>query len=350
MIHQGERCLSVVDRSVDPVVHLDYTIPQWDTCLGPAEVSDSRTHQYVAFCRAPLPWESLPHWLDHEDVVDSLEAMALAQSEVPPQNEILELTDAWADCHAVVGTDDDRRSIHCSEAVQGIDWDTTGVASGVWVLQGYTYQPPLNMWTPRVGVFKIVDGPDDDPPAAGLYPHADRTGDDPLMEVTACVDAEPGSTVSLSCAEESDAQAQWIELASATVDEDGDVPLQLDFSTAFDEATAAALRVRIETPSGESFEYISPKLVTYIPGPTTEQPPPPSFDYCEDPAKLEPQECPMGPTSGTDTSMEDEDSGKDGCGCRTGGGAGDWGLVGLLGVLVGWRRAGRRVSGPDTGT
>ena len=331
--------MTVVDRSVDPLVHLPYTIPLSDTCIGAGEVEDSRTHQYVALCRMPGPWESLPHWLDLEDVEDALAAGALLQTETPPDAEILERAPGWVDCHSVIGSDEDRRPIHCSHAIDGIQWNTSQLPAGVWVLAGYTYQPPLNMWSPRQGVFKVVDGTSPDLPAAGLHPHAEQAGDDPPFQVTACVDAEPGSTLTVSVADGEDEPDAWFDLSSVVVQDTGDVPFELDLSQVFDAAVGVAIRVRVETPSGASFTYVSPRLVTYFPGPTPDQPPPSTFDYCEDPATLQPQNCPMSDTAGTASTGGEETTDPDGCnGCRTGtAGALAPGWLSLV-VLMGRRR------------
>ena len=73
VIHKGEACLTRVDRSVDPVVHLEYTIPLVDVCLTEDEPADSRTHQFVTFCRDALPY-TIPPWISWADVDSSLAA------------------------------------------------------------------------------------------------------------------------------------------------------------------------------------------------------------------------------------------------------------------------------------
>jgi hypothetical protein len=315
MIHRDTACLVVVDRSIDPIVHLDYGIPFSDTCVGPLEPEASRTHQYVALCRTPEPWESLPHWLVADDVEASLAAGVLRGEELPAEDEIMDASSQWSDCHVAVTTE--RRPIHCTAAGQGVDWDTRDVEAGVWVLAGYTYHPPLNQWVPRTGAFKIVDGVPG-PPAVGLYPPPPYAGGEDPLDLVACVDAEPGSTVHVSAAPAGPDPAPWIELDAIAVEDAGEVAFSVDLSMAFTEAASVAVRVEVRDPKGSSFVYVAPETIAYRPGPTPSlPPPPPEYDYCDEPSALEPQKCPDASTgTGDDGGTQD---GPGGChGCRTG--------------------------------
>ena len=72
--------------------------------------------------------------------------------------------------------------------------------AGTYVVDGYTYEPWYNLWSPHPGVFKIVDDPDPaaSPPAAALT-FAEQTviwGEE--ASVSGCVDAMDGATMTLS--------------------------------------------------------------------------------------------------------------------------------------------------------
>jgi hypothetical protein len=313
MLYGDTACLVVVDRTRDPIVRLDYTIPSSDTCVGPHEAQGSRTHRHVALCRSPQPWEPLPHWLDPRDVSSSLDAGALAQQERPSDDDIMTSSN-WADCHTLVGALEDRNPIHCTYAREGIEWDTRGLPTGAWVLAGYTYQPPLNMWSVRPGVFKVIDGSADAPPAVGLYPHSEFAGDDRPLELRVCIDAQPGSTVQVSAAPLGSEAPDWIEVASTVADDgQGELDVDLELGTVFDAATAVALRVEARDPSGRTFAYVSPAAITYVAGVTPSDPVGPEYDYCDEPAALQPQDCPPGTTPSTEGESSPTEGGCTGC-------------------------------------
>ena len=315
MLHQGTACLTVVDRQRQPVVRLDYTIPFSDTCVGPLEPEGSRTHRYVALCRSPEPWEALPHWLHPDDVASSLAAGALLEQEQPSAADVLSSSSMWGDCHALVGSPDERNPIHCVHAREGVQWDTRTLPAGVWILAGYTYHPPMNMWSRRTGVFKIVDGADD-PPAVGMHPLPAHAGDEPPLELRACVDARPGSTLHVAAAATRDADPSWTEIATVSAESGkGELVLPLDLGSAFAAPATLALRVEVREPGGRSFAYVAPEPIVYVGGPTPEAPPTPDHDYCEEPIALQPQVCPPGTGPG---AGEDPDPEASCAGCNSG--------------------------------
>ena len=244
-IHLGERCLTVVDRSVDPVVHLDYTIPNNDICLTADELAGSRTHQLVAFCHGDPPARIVPHW--HSRAEADAGAVALDCSADPgvclageaceagrcrvQDSDILAEHPDYAGCWTAIVPAEDRRPITCAAARPGVDWDTTGLARGTYLVRGYTYEPPLNFWAPRRGLFKIVDGPDpaDAPPAVAIGNLDAYLWKDQPLALHLCVDAMDGSTVTISHAisvAEADPQPDWtVALADEPV-ATGDVVLE----------------------------------------------------------------------------------------------------------------------------
>jgi hypothetical protein len=328
MLYPDGPCMLVVDRDRDPEARLDYTIPFSDTCVGPNEPEGSRTHRHVALCRSPEPWEPLPHWLAPSDVASALETGALAPDERPSDEDVM-TSSSWASCHALVGALEDRNPIHCTRALEGIAWDTRELPPGAWVLAGYTYHPPMNMWTLRPGVVKIVDGSADAPPAVAVHRHAAYAGNDRPLQIRACVDAQPGSTVHVAVAAFGSEPSPWIELVSTQADDGkGELDLDLDLTEAFDRATAFALRVEARDPAGRTFAYVSPDPITYVAGPAPDDASPSDYDFCEEPHALQAQDCPPGTTPSIEIDPPDQETG---CtGCRAG-----WsGLDTLAGFMV----------------
>ena len=89
-----QACLTVVDRSVDPVFHLDWSVPFEDVQITPDELDDSRRFQFFALCRQPQVGETLPEWIVESDAQRSLDAGLI--DTLPPDGDVLELSQAWA--------------------------------------------------------------------------------------------------------------------------------------------------------------------------------------------------------------------------------------------------------------
>ena len=191
---EGTPCLTLHDRSEDPIFHLEYGIPFEDLDVTPDEVPGSRRHQFFAYCRPHHPQDFLPTWITQADV-DAAVAAELVGEGVVETSDILEFSEHWADCWFRINGDDERRPISNAMAEAGVEWDTSAVPAGVYTLNGYTYEPVFNIWTLRPGVMKIHDG---DPHAIGPAA-AISTGeltpyrDDEVM-IEGCAHALPGST------------------------------------------------------------------------------------------------------------------------------------------------------------
>ncbi|EDM75955.1 hypothetical protein PPSIR1_19819 [Plesiocystis pacifica SIR-1] len=172
----GASCGQVVERggSEDAALHLDYAIPAEDTLLTADELEDSRTHQFLALCRDRPSTELLPEWITADDLARSLDAGLLDAAEAEAIISDLGILDAhpeWSSCARRITADDDRRPITFAAAEAGVDWTLADVPVGVWRVAGYTFEPPLNLWSPRPGFIKIVDDLDDpeqDLPALAL--------------------------------------------------------------------------------------------------------------------------------------------------------------------------------------
>ncbi|MBL9100479.1 MAG: hypothetical protein JNL82_05965 [Myxococcales bacterium] len=348
MQHLGEQCLTVVDRSVDPVVHLRWTIPFNDLCLTADELPDSRTHQLVAFCHGDPPARVLPHWHTRGDA-DVADAAGLADPSPIPASDILDEHPDYKDCWSPIVAADERRPISCAAARPGADWDTSSLPRGAYVVRGYTFEPPLNTWSPRRGLFKVVDGPDpaDAPPAVG-FAARDITylWKNQPMDVRLCVDAMDGSTVTLAYAE-STADPVWIEFVVDEPIASGDTTLEFLPPPAL-AGKFATLRAEIRDPMDRTFvAYLQPEIKVE----TVEDPNPPAttgdsdsatgddgstggtgdapYDFCADnPDADEPPMCPdPGTTGATGDVPQDEPTG--GC-CSVHGAASPAALLVLL--------------------
>jgi hypothetical protein len=248
-------CGRVVERSVDPVAHFDYTIPYEDTNKTAEELPDSRTHQFFALCRQHGVSELLPAWITRDDVDRSVVAGLLEPDEVT-YREILDETTIWTDCFVRITGDDERRPITFAEAELGVDWDTSTVAVGVWSLAGYTFEPTLNLWRDRPGFVKILDDRDDpeqDLPAIALLADEQAVGPGEIMRFEACVDVLEPARIELEWAP-FQPSLEWQPLDTIEVDADGSLLLDLPAPIA---AADSELLVRARLIDALGREYIA---------------------------------------------------------------------------------------------
>lgn len=204
-------CMTLVDRSVDPVLHLEYEIGSEDVCAEPS-VPDDRTHEFFGFCRDHRPYTFLPNWITAADAVGEPGVDA---------EDVLETAMDWSECFFPLD-EVGRRPVTFEQAEQGVDWDTSQVAPGTYVLAGYTYEPPLNLWSERQGVVKVHDGdPDAVGPAVAIAVDVDGTTAyrDETIEISGCVDALAGSDLAFSWALAGD-DSPWHPLLTVVPDDD----------------------------------------------------------------------------------------------------------------------------------
>ncbi len=340
IVHLGETCLTVVDRDATPIVHLSYSFPVEDTCAGsyPAPA-----HQFLALCRPPAPGEALPQWITSADMA-AAEALQIPLFPREP-GDVLAESEVWKDCWGRVTGDEAREALTCEVARGGVDWDVSALAPGAHVIVGYTYQPPLNLWSPRWGVFKISAGPDPDdaPPVAALGQREAFVYADQLVELPVCVSAMPGSSLRLEYARHDDAPA-WkllaeIEATGTTVSVPWIPPPELH-------GEDVRLRVHVDDPLGRHGVLEAPELVHVlaVPSPTggDAEPPGEPFDMCRGDVSPEALYCPAPPTpvnEDTGTADEADDTGS-GCACIQTPNRAPWGACLLL---LGLRR--RRIIG-----
>ncbi len=242
-------CATLVDRSVDPVVDLAYTPAFEEGPPEPGEVADGRRFQFFATCEALDANHVMPTWITWDDV----DAAAAAIGKFDPLTVLAEqvLDDAasgWTDCAHRITTDDARIPITNADAAAGVDWDTTGVPAGVYIVHGYTWDPTINMWQARPGFVKVHDG---DPAAAGPAIALTSTWLEPIYAdevalLQGCVDASPSATLDVSWSR--DNPVQWVPyLRGEPVDGDA---FAIEFMPPMD-AVGDSLLIRVDVHDGD---------------------------------------------------------------------------------------------------
>jgi len=181
-------CMRTIDRSVDPIFHVDYEIPFEDTNLTSDELPDSRRHQFLALCRQYDRQTGLPTYVSEDDLARTI-AADLADPAIDDEPDAtLERTEAWDGCWQRINADDARLPITFATANSGIDWDTTSVEPGVYQLVGHTFEPPVNLWRLAPYVVRVTDGQDDDIGPAAVLPDVPQVVDhDAKVTLDPCV-------------------------------------------------------------------------------------------------------------------------------------------------------------------
>jgi len=257
--------MTVVDRSVDPVLQIPYTIPYEDTQITPDEVATSRRHQFFAFCQGHDPQTLLPAWITDVDVREA-ESKALVDATSITSEDVLETSATYENCWVRLNGDDERRPITCEQASSGVAWDTTNVPAGTYVINGYTWEPPFNLWTLRYGVIKVVDSPDPTAsgPALAISNGETIVWEDGTALLTGCVDAMDGSAFSAYWALADGDTASWNPIV---VDE----PMETTtFELAFDPPSEAIgilmVKVEIVDPNDRSYTAYMNDVLTQLRG------------------------------------------------------------------------------------
>jgi MYXO-CTERM domain-containing protein len=283
-VFQLEQCISVVDRSVDPMFTVEFSIPVEDSALTVDELPDSRRFQFFALCSdnqsliAPLP-----NWITNDDAQRSVDAGLLP--ELPQADDVIENNSTWSACATPINPVDGRIPITCDATEGGVVWDTTGIAAGNYVVRGYTFEPSLNLWKARRGVVQVTDG--EALPVVSLMSPA--TKDSTAFEssgtvVEGCMGGPDGTTVQLS----------WARLLDLGQDDPSDwtVFAELDASDGqFSELwepppeavnQAIVFRGTATGPSGPAWVSYAVGSVIVFPGDgESDGPePPPGLDHC----------------------------------------------------------------------
>lgn len=229
------------DATMDGMVDTCDDDPTPDSCdvmpipnvpVGPDEVSDSRRHQFFAFCRQYPLDQLLPNWISEADVEAASKVeyccepnpadcpgiiCPLADPDATTAPEILDTNPDWAGCANRVTGDDERRPITVEAAAAGVTWDTTGVEPGVYAIEGYTWEPPFNLWSRRPGFVKVVDEAADASqyPAAAIMSVSEEKDDDHVIDgcetitIEGCVDAGDGATLDVFWRHPTPGEVEW---------------------------------------------------------------------------------------------------------------------------------------------
>ncbi len=251
-------CMTIVDRSVSPVFEFSYTILYEDMVPPDVmdEVEDSRTHQFLAFCRQHSVQIPLPVWLSQADVDRADEKDLVNPLDLEP-GDIIDTSPEWMGCMVRITADDERRPITFAEAMKPVVWDTTGLPVGAYVIDGYTWEPPFNIYSLRNGVVKVIDDPDPamSPPALAIRNRLDEDvvawkGED--LRLFGCLDAMDGSTLSAYWAyTEKEDELTWNEFAADVPVEGGE--FELAFTPPEGVFGLLAMRVDITDPMDRTY-------------------------------------------------------------------------------------------------
>lgn len=351
-------CMTIVDRTVDAKVRLTYTIPYEDTELTEHEVDDSRRHQFFGFCRGHSRQEPLPVWISAADVQAAAAKSLIDPADVDAED-VFETSAEWQDCWFRITGDDERRPITFAAAEEPVVWDTSLLPVGPYVVAGYTWEPPFNIWSERRGVFKVIDDPDPakNPPALALTNDEEIKYGDEVLTLVGCLDAMDGSTISGYWSRTDGVAVDWQVFAS-DVPVSGD-SIELDFLPPPDAiGQTIALKVEVTDPLDRRFTAHLDSLATILPvkgGTDGCEDSGSSFisdpgcgDSTGDSAASSSGSAGDGDSSGGDSSGAGSDTtgpvgppgGEGGCGCGVGGAAPSALLLGLP-LLLGRRRRAR---------
>jgi len=339
-------CMTIIDRSHSALFPLSYDIPYEDTELTPDEVSDSRTHQFFAFCRDHHREELLPSWITEADVNAAVSNGLGDAANVDTELDVFENAPHWADCWVRITDDHERRPITFAAAAEPVVWDTMALPAGTWAVEGYTYEPWANEWWPHPGVFKIIDDPDPaaSGPAAALNFNevAVEYGDEATLR--GCVDAMDGATMTASWALSGfGSEPQWQVFAADLPAPSG--AFELGFVPPAETISNTVLiKLDVSDPMGRSWTAHAIQYVV-----VTEKFGGDDDDGCDDGGGFIVDPCEPGepadtgePADAGETSDAGETAGTEGaaegeagCSCSTGSGSGVPAGLWLLGVGLG---------------
>ena len=287
-------CLTVLDRSQGATLSLTYTIPYEDTAVTADEVMDSRTHQFIAFCRDHSRQEPPPSWLTWKDV-DVAVSDGLLDAVDVTDDDVFETNLAWKDCWYPITTVEERRPITFAEAMKPVEWDTTELPAGAYSVQGYTWEPIFNTFEQRPGVVHVVDDPDvaSAGPAAAVTTQTDIVFAEDTFVLAGCFRAMPGATMSGSWALTDSPDLEWSLFAEGVALEGDQFALPFEIPPEAVGETVA-LRVDITDPMQRSYTAHGIQLLTILPGNSGAE------TGCDDEASFIAEPC---ATEGIGTSM-----------------------------------------------
>jgi hypothetical protein len=262
-------CSIAIDRSISPLVHLPYSILAEDPPAGAMitddEVDDGRRHQFIAFSKDIDPRIAMPDWITMADVERAAE-VGIVDTATVESDTVLESHPILADTFVRIDADDARRPITFAMADAGVDWDTSALAPGPWIVRAYTWDPWPNAWSgPRRGVIAVGD--DADPgshaPALAVHASSDVLYRDDVGTIAGCMLAMEGTTVSAQWAFFGDLDSEWLSFAQ-------DEPVDGDaFELAFAPPESlwgqfAVIRVVATDPLERSWTAYVPTRITVL--------------------------------------------------------------------------------------
>ncbi len=375
---EGGACGLVVVRSEQTTINLPYALPDanqdgmMDTCdddptpdgcaepipnapVGPDEVSDSRRHQFFAFCRQRPVDELLPNWVSLPDVQASAEVETccdvndcpgpmcpLVDEALVTPDDILDDDPTWDGCYARINSDDERKPINVATASQGVDWDVSGVEPGVYAIEGYTWEPPFNLWSRRPGYVKVIDEAADakNYPAVAITGSSEDKIDDGIIDgcekvtLSGCVDAGDGATIDVywRTINFPGDPIEWHRIVADEPVQNGN--FDIEWVPEYLPGGTLLVRVDVKAPCG-TYTAHAPFAVEVLDGQECEDGgvfDDPPDDYVDDQDNRDENLCVAGSGDG--------DTDKGSCGCATGGLPTGLGLLALLPFLR--RRRSRR--------
>jgi hypothetical protein len=257
-------CIATVDRSESPTFAFDYEIPAEDTQLSFDEFEDSRRHQFLGFCRQWPAGRPPPRYVSVSDLDRAITAGFETSEILGDPEATLETSVLWAGCWTRITADDDRRPITDAAAAEPVVWDLAAIDAGTWLIAGYTWEPPYNLWSRAPWVLRVVDAPEpiDTQAAVSLADTADTVYFDEVLELPICVDAEPGSTLTIEWAASKPDVLEWTAQEEFALDGPGELSVPFAPPPASFGATIV-LRAIVEQPVGAVYEghSLSPVIV-----------------------------------------------------------------------------------------
>ena len=249
-------CIVTADLGATSIFEFEYDIPQADTQLSADEFEDSRTHQFIGFCRQWPAGRPPPPYISTYDLQRSVDAgLEKDPTLLDDPEATLETSEVWADCWTRITADDARRPITEAAADEPVVWDLAAVGAGTWLIAGYTWEPPYNLWSRAPWVLRVVDplAPSDPQAAVTLADTDDTVNFDEILQLPICVDATEGSTLTLEWAASKPDVLEWV--ATDEIALDGPTELMLPFAPPLEaQGATIVLRAVVEQPAGAAYE------------------------------------------------------------------------------------------------
>lgn len=266
-------CIVTIDRSATPTFEFAYAIPTEDTMLSFDEFEDSRRHQFIGFCRQWPAGRPPPRYVSVADLQRSVDAGLEEPTVLDDPEATLETSADWAGCWTRITPDDARRPITHDAAAEPVVWDLASIDAGTWLLAGYTWEPPYSLWSRAPWVLRVLDEPQpaELQAAATIADTDDVVGHDGTLELPICVDAVPGSTLTLEWAPSKAESLTWTALDPLALDGPSELVVPL-MPPPESWGLTIVLRAVVDQPLGAAYEAhgLAPVIVFAEPEPEPE--------------------------------------------------------------------------------